>query len=120
MAQILVVDDEKDVVELLRFVLEKDGHQVIEAADGHEGLDVAVKQKPDLIILDIMMPTMDGYTLATKLKADKATRDIPIVILTAKGRMRDMLEAEENVRAYIEKPFDPRELRDLILQKSLI
>jgi two-component system, OmpR family, alkaline phosphatase synthesis response regulator PhoP len=120
MAQILVVDDEKDVIELLRFVLEKDGHKVFAAEDGSEGYAAAVAKVPDLIILDIMMPGMDGYTLATKLKSDQATRKIPIVILTAKGQMKEVFQAEENVRAYVEKPFDPKELRDLIVQKALL
>ncbi|MBI4386710.1 MAG: response regulator [Elusimicrobia bacterium] len=121
MANILVVDDEKDVVTLIKFLLEKDGHRVAEAFNGAEALKLLGVEPPDpsaalpdLIILDVMMPVVDGYTTATKLRENAETRAIPLVILTAKGQMRDVFEMTPNVAAYIEKPFDPKQLRDLV------
>ena len=118
MSKILVVDDEKDVVELLKFLLEKDGFSVVTAYNGREALEVAGDQKPDLILLDVMMPEMDGYTVQTRLLENQTTRQIPIIVLTAKGQLRDVFAMSANVKAYIEKPFDPKTLRQKI-QESL-
>lgn len=118
MSKILVVDDEKDVVELLKFLLEKDGYTVITAFNGREALDVIHGQRPDLVLLDVMMPEMDGYTVQTKLQEDPSTRDIPLIILTAKGQLRDVFAMSSNVKAYMEKPFDPKALR-LKIKESL-
>jgi CheY-like chemotaxis protein len=117
-AKILVCDDEKDVVELISFLLEKDGYSVITAKNGREALDVVAKDIPDLILLDVMMPEMDGYTVQTRLQEDPKTKSIPIIILTAKGQMRDVFAMSSNVVAYMEKPFDPKSLRTKI-QESL-
>lgn len=121
MPKIMVVDDERDVVELLTFVLGKDGHEIIPAYNGREALEktgvmasAGPVVKPDLMILDIMMPEIDGYTVQTKMMEHEETRGVPIVILTAKGQMRDLFGMATNVVAYIEKPFDPRILRDKI------
>ena len=114
MARVLVVDDEKDVVELVKFLLERDGHQVLEAFIGREALEVAFAQHPELIILDIMMPEMDGYTVNARLTENESTRRIPVIILTAKGQMRDVFEMASNVAFYMEKPFDPKHLREKI------
>ncbi len=118
MAKILVVDDEKDVVELLKFLLEKDGYAVATAFNGREALTAAKDSVPDLILLDVMMPEMDGYTVQTQLLDNPATRNIPIIILTAKGQLRDVFAMSANVKAYIEKPFDPKTLR-LKIQESI-
>ena len=83
MSQILIVDDDEDIVESIRLVLEKCGHQVIVAVDGNEGLDKARAGKPDVIILDVMMPGLDGFEVARELKKDSRTRDISILMLTA-------------------------------------
>lgn len=114
MARVLVVDDEKDVVELVKFLLERDGHQVLEAFNGREALERAFAEHPDLIILDIMMPEMDGYTVNARLTETESTRRIPVIILTAKGQMRDVFEMASNVAFYMEKPFDPKHLREKI------
>jgi two-component system alkaline phosphatase synthesis response regulator PhoP len=114
MARVLVVDDERDVVELVKFLLERDGHQVIEAYNGREALEKAFAEKPDMIILDIMMPEMDGYTVNARLTENEGTRKIPVIILTAKGQMRDVFEMASNVAFYMEKPFDPKHLREKI------
>jgi CheY-like chemotaxis protein len=117
-AKILVCDDEKDVVELVSFLLEKDGYNVVTAKNGREALEVVAKDIPDLILLDVMMPEMDGYTVQTRLQEDPKTREIPVIILTAKGQMRDVFAMSSNVVSYMEKPFDPKALRQKI-QESL-
>src|SRR5437660_12472473 len=105
MSKILVVDDEKDVVEMLKYLLVKEGHSVLEAFDGHRGLELAKTERPELIVLDVMMPKMDGYTMNTRLLEDDATRNIPVLVLTAKGQMRDAFQPSPNVRCYMEKPL---------------
>lgn len=120
MAHILIVDDERDVVTLLQFLLEKDGHRISVAYNGQEALEKlgvvpkAEVELPDLIVLDVMMPVMDGYTVSAKLAEDPEARLVPVLVLTAKGEMRDLFQLAPNVAAYIEKPFDPKKLRELI------
>ena len=120
MATILVVDDEKDVVTLIKFLLEKDGHRVVEAYNGTDAVKLlglepssppAQALTPDLIVLDVMMPGMDGFTVNARLQGSAHTRSIPVVVLTARGQMRDLFEMSSNVAAYLEKPFDPGGLR---------
>jgi CheY-like chemotaxis protein len=114
MANILVTDDDQDVRELVAFVLEKEGHRVTKAQDGQGCLDHVNLEKPDLIVLDVMMPGMDGYTVHSKLAENDETRDIPILILTAKGGMQDVFQLAANVKGYIAKPFDPNALREKV------
>lgn len=111
MAKILVVDDDASIVQMVQFLLQRDGHEVLVARDGQEGLETAQQQKPDLIVLDIMMPEMDGFTVTGNLFKDPEMRKIPILIMTAKGNSRDILELVPNVSAYMSKPFDPDDLR---------
>lgn len=110
--KILIVDDEKDLVETVVFQLEQSGYEVISAYDGPEGLEKAKKEKPDLIILDIMMPKMSGDDVARVLKDDEETRDIPILFLTclAKGvgDMQKPYMSGGNI--FLAKPFDVEEL----------
>lgn len=110
MGKVLVVDDEKDVVELVKYLLVKEGHSVLEAFDGDEGLALAKSELPELIVLDIMMPGMDGFTMNSRLLEDQKTRNIPVIVLTAKGQMRETFELASNVRSYFEKPFEPKDL----------
>lgn len=114
MSKVMVVDDENDVVELIKFMLEKDGYDVVTACNGREALEKVEPAKPDLIILDIMMPEIDGYTVNTRLQEKDETRGIPVIILTAKGQMRDLFALGSNVVAFMEKPFDPKGLREKI------
>ena len=118
MKRILVADDESDVVELLKFLLEKDGYSVMTAANGKDALDLVKNEKPDLVLLDVMMPEMDGYSVQNQLLENPETKSIPVIILTAKGQLRDVFAMAGNVKAYIEKPFDPKALRTKI-QESL-
>lgn len=117
----MIVDDEADVATLLRFLLEKDGHTVATASNGQDALEKlgveppnADTELPDVIVMDVMMPVMDGYTLSAKLAADARTRSLPLIVLTAKGETRALFDFAPNVAAYIDKPFDPKTLRDLI------
>jgi two-component system, OmpR family, alkaline phosphatase synthesis response regulator PhoP len=114
LANILVVDDEKNVLELVAYLLEKDGHIVKTAPNGQACLDAVAQEKPDLIVLDVMMPEMDGYSVSNALAADDATREIPILILSAKGQLREAFSLSRNVVAYLEKPFDPTDLRNAV------
>lgn len=117
---ILLVDDDPDFVEAVRLIVENGGYNVRVAYDGQEGLKAVEELKPDLIVLDVMMPVMDGHATCAKLKSDPATKDIPIILLTAvadrvttsKYSHRDMLESE--AEDYMPKPVDPPELLNLI------
>src|SRR3972149_8740744 len=109
--KILVVDDEKDILTLLEYNLKKAGFTVVSAQDGPEALALSKKEKPDLIILDIMLPGMEGTEVCKILKGEETTRHIPIIMLTAKGEEIDRIVGFElGVDDYIIKPFSPREL----------
>lgn len=116
MARILVVDDEPALVKLLAFVLEKDSHEVRTAADGLEALKAIDAARPDLILLDVMMPGMDGYSLSARLQEDPSLCSIPIIVLSAHPGMKDMFQAQGNVLRFVEKPFDSKDLRGLVRQ----
>jgi two-component system alkaline phosphatase synthesis response regulator PhoP len=106
---ILVVDDEEDILELVRFNLAREGYSVICTTTGEETLKIAPKEHLDLILLDLMLPGIDGLEVAKALKNDPKTRDIPIVMLTAKGEEADMVTGLElGADDYIIKPFSPR------------
>ena len=121
MARILVVDDERDVATMLKFMLEKDGHVVETAHDGRAALAAMGLETPDgshslfdLVILDVMMPELDGPAVCARMFEDGRTKAVPVLMLTAKGAMRDLHALTPNVAAHIDKPFDPRALRELI------
>ncbi len=109
--KILVVDDEPQMVDMLKIRLEASGYAVVTAYDGQEGLDKARSEKPDLIILDLMLPKIDGYKVCGLLKKDARFTKIPIIIFTAKAQQEDMaLGKEMGADAYITKPFDSQVL----------
>ena len=113
--RILVVDDEIYIVHILDFSLGMEGYEVVTALDGEEGLQKAIEFKPDLVVLDIMMPKMDGYETCKALKADERTKNIPVILLSAKGRNVDMQTGYDvGADEYITKPFSPRKLVDRI------
>jgi len=116
MAKILVVDDDSSIVEILQFLLIKEGHTVCVARNGKAGLEMAKNEHPDLMILDVMMPEMDGFSVSGELLKDPAGRRIPILILTAKGNMRGIFAMVPNVSAYIDKPFEPDQLLEVVRQ----
>ncbi len=109
--KILIVEDEKDIIKMLRYNLEKEGFKVIAAGDGEDALDLAVRQHPNLILLDLMLPGMDGLEVCKALKKESKTNPIPIIMLTAKGQESDkVVGLELGADDYITKPFSPREL----------
>jgi two-component system alkaline phosphatase synthesis response regulator PhoP len=116
MAKILVVDDEPDMVEMIKAVLEGAAHQVIAAYNGQEGIEKAKSEKPDAIIMDIMMPVKDGFVACKELKGDPACRNIPVLILTAvsehfaDSRYAKSMGLELDAEDYIDKPIDPKVL----------
>lgn len=113
--KILVVDDEINITQILQFSIGAEGYEVITAQNGEEAIDKARREQPDLIILDIMMPRIDGYEACRILKANPMTKNIPVVLLTAKGRDIDKrLGREVGAIDYIVKPFSPNKLIDKI------
>jgi CheY-like chemotaxis protein len=121
MARILVVDDERDVATMLKFMLEKDGHVVETAHDGRAALAALGVEPTDgerilpaLVLLDVMMPELDGYAVCARMFEEPRTKLVPVLMLTAKGGMRELHSVTPNVAAHIDKPFDPRSLRELV------
>ncbi|MDY0087947.1 MAG: response regulator [Coriobacteriia bacterium] len=114
--KILAVDDEPSIVRLVKAALTTRGYDVVEAHDGHEALDKVALEKPDLIVLDIMMPKMDGREVARRLAANPATAKIPIVFLSAIGDLSSQLDTLEELKdvEYLTKPFDVKELGDYV------
>jgi len=111
MPKILVVDDEPDVVRLIEFRLQKEGFEVLSCGDGRIALQMIEDEKPDLVILDIMMPLMDGMEVLRQIRSRRATSRIPVVMLTAKTASVTVDEARQLwVSDYIMKPFDPDKL----------
>ncbi len=119
MSRVMVVDDEKDVVYLIKVLLEREKLEVMEAYNGLDAYNKLTskdpgKVLPDAMILDIMMPEMDGYTLQAKLQELDELNRIPIIILTAKGQMKDLFELSSNIFAFVEKPFEPKNLVKIV------
>ncbi len=110
--KILVADDDKNVLTIIRDSLPLDSYEILEAANGKEALGVVFSDSPDILILDIMMPDMDGYRVCEELKEHDSTKNLPIIILSAKTSVEDKLRAMDlGIDDYIVKPFDPRELK---------
>ncbi len=115
MGRILVVDDEPHIVKLVAFALERNGHEVFQAADGVAGLQVAAEEQPDLILMDVMMPVMTGFDALERLKEDPETSDIPVVMLSAKSQHYEQAEGlRRGALQYICKPFTPRDLAETV------
>lgn len=115
MTKVLVVDDEAPIRLLCRVNLEAEGMEVIEAADGQTGLDMARSEQPDVILLDVMMPAMDGWQVAEQLVDDVRAGQIPLIFLTARAELRDRARGLELGGVdYITKPFNPVELASVV------
>jgi DNA-binding response OmpR family regulator len=113
--RVLVIDDEAPIRLLCRVNLEAEGMIVLEARDGTSGLDVARRERPDVILLDVMMPGLDGWRVAEELLEDPVTRDVPVVFLTARADLRDRARGMDlGGIDYITKPFNPVELANLV------
>src|SRR5437879_4622436 len=115
MTKVLVIDDEAPIRLLCRVNLEAEGMEVLEAADGPTGLEQAREQAPDVILLDVMMPGLDGWRVAEELLEDERTQDIPIILLTARAEFRDRARGLDIGGVdYVTKPFNPLELAPLV------
>ena len=111
MARVLVIDDEPDVLVLCRMNFEHAGHEVIEARDGQTGIDLARQNHPDAVVLDLMMPQVDGYEVLKALNEQWPGADVTVVILTAKAREEDRLRClRDGADGFVTKPFSPQEL----------
>jgi two-component system alkaline phosphatase synthesis response regulator PhoP len=111
MAKILLAEDEKQIGDMVAFKLSNSGHQVFRARDGEEALRLATAERPDLILLDVMMPVLNGFEVLRRLKGDPALATTPVIMLTAKGRERDVLGGlSAGAVDYIVKPFSLKEL----------
>jgi len=108
---ILLIEDEADVADLVRYHLKKAKYRVLHALDGAEGLAMVHQERPDAVVLDIMLPRMNGFEVAKKLKSDPTTESIPVLILSAKGEAESRIKGLElGAEDYLPKPFSPREL----------
>ena len=108
---LLVIEDDPDIVELLRYNLEREGFRVLIATDGEHGLADAARHQPDLLLLDLMLPGLDGLEVCRRLRAQEGTRGIPVLVLTAKSEEADVvIGLEMGADDYLTKPFSPREL----------
>ena len=115
MTTILVIDDEAPIRLLCRVNLEAEGMEVLEAPEGHSGLEIARDRRPDAILLDVMMPGLDGWAVAEQLALDKRTRGIPVVFLTARADFRDRARGIDLGGVdYVTKPFNPVELASVV------
>ncbi len=113
---ILCIEDEQEMIDLIQLILSRRGHDVIGATGGKEGLEMARKIHPDLVLLDLMMPDMDGWEVYQQMKADETTRNIPVIVVTAKAQNIDKVLGLHiaKVDDYIAKPFSPQELMDSV------
>ncbi|MBU1356323.1 MAG: response regulator [Candidatus Edwardsbacteria bacterium] len=117
--KIMVVDDEPYIARVIKFKLEQEGYTVISANDGQSGLQKIKEEKPDMVLLDVMMPGLSGYEVCQKIREDAELAGIPVVILTAKGQERDREQGlTMGASDYITKPFSPNRLLELV--KSMI
>ncbi len=113
--RILICDDDPVILRLVQVNLELEGYDVLLAHHGEEAYQVAVREVPDLVILDIMMPRWDGYQACQHLKANESTKHIPVVFLSAKAQQSDIEKGKEyGVDEYLTKPFDPADLIDVV------
>jgi CheY-like chemotaxis protein len=123
MAKILVADDEQDIRDLLSFTLKFAGHEVITAGNGEEAFQLAQQEKPELVLLDVRMPRMNGYEACRHIKADPALKDVPVVFVSAWGQDSEIKTGlEAGAVGYIVKPFEPSQIilkvAELVAKKS--
>jgi DNA-binding response OmpR family regulator len=112
---VLVADDDEDILQLVSFRLERAGYTVVTAADGQQALAAAREHHPDLAVLDVMMPGLNGYEVTRQLRADAATAQIPVILLTARVQEADVSRGfEAGADDYLRKPFSPQELRSRV------
>jgi len=114
--RIVYIEDEYDMIDLVRLILGQKGYEVVGAIGGREGLTMVQQELPDLVLLDLMMPDMGGWEVYQQMKADESTREIPVIIITAKAQSIDKVLGLNiaKVDDYISKPFSPQELIDSV------
>ena len=114
--RILCIEDEAEMIDLTRLVLEREGFEVLGAVGGSEGLDIIRREKPDLVLLDLMMPDIDGWEVYRQMKAQQESANIPVIVVTAKAQSIDKVLGLQvaKVDDYITKPFGPQELLNSI------
>jgi len=110
--RVLCIEDDAEMIDLIRLILERKGFEVLEAVGGKEGLEVSRREMPDLILLDLMMPEVDGWEVFRQLRADEQLKDIPVIVVTAKAQSIDIVLGLHiaKVDGYVTKPFGPQEL----------
>ena len=115
---VVCIEDEPEMIDLVKLILSRKGFQVVGAMGGREGLEAIQAQKPDLVLLDLMMPDMDGWDVYQKMKADDSTKSIPVIVVTAKAQSIDKVLGLHiaKVDDYITKPFGPQELLESVEQ----
>jgi two-component system response regulator VicR len=114
--RLIYIEDEEEMIDLVRLILGRRGFEVMGANGGREGLDMVRREIPDLVLLDLMMPDMDGWDVYQQMKAEESTRDIPVIVVTAKAQSIDKVLGLHiaKVEDYISKPFSPQELLDSV------
>ena len=114
-AKILIVDDSKNIRKLLSVVLKSGKHVIIESGDGNEALEKARNERPDLILLDVIIPGKDGISVCREIKSDKRTKDIPVIVITSDTSDETRQKAiSSGAAAFITKPFEPKEIREAV------
>jgi two-component system, OmpR family, response regulator MtrA len=114
---VLIADDDEDILSLVKAVLERSGHEVVAASDGAEALASVRARKPDLVVLDIAMPEVDGLEVLRRLRADPTTSELPVVLLSARAQEADVERGFAiGASAYLKKPFSPRELSEHVAE----
>ena len=112
---VLIADDEADIRELVSFRLEQSGYEVVVAEDGRQALDLLREVKPDLAVLDVMMPHLDGYEVTAEIRRDEDLKGTPVILLTARAQEQDVQRGfDAGADDYIRKPFSPQELRSRV------
>ena len=111
MKEILIAEDERDIRDLVSFTLQFAGYKVVAAADGQEAVELALKERPDMILMDVRMPRLSGYEACKRIKAEPNLKDVPVVFLSAKGQDTEIrLGMDAGAQEYVVKPFAPAEL----------
>ena len=110
--KVLCIEDDPEMIDLIKLILEREGFRFIGAVGGREGLEAIAREKPDLVLLDIMMPDVDGWDVYRQMKADEQSKDIPVIVVTAKAQSIDKVLGLHiaKVDDYVTKPFGPKEL----------
>jgi DNA-binding response OmpR family regulator len=112
---VLVADDDEDILLLVRTVLEREGYEVVVTRDGAAAVAAAFQRRPDLAVLDVSMPELDGLEVLRRLRTDASTMDVPVVLLSARVQEEDVKRGFDNgANAYVQKPFSPRELSERV------